>query len=248
MLSRFAIVISLLTLVDAVAAQAAVTKIAVLSTYLEGSAKDEVPSLIDDYILTAVQDIGSFEVVGPDDVNALLGFEKQKELLGCDDVTCMTDIAGALGVDKIVVFKVARVEDEWITTAKLLNVRETRVERRTTEMISGSATDLLRAVPGVVGKLFGLVPAAAVVKPGSERAAANTAATQQTDPAVTQPAVEGPIYTKWWFWGAIGAVAVVTTVVVLMSRSGSAPNDVIMTSGDSPPGGSGALMQSLVTF
>ncbi|MEE8408542.1 MAG: hypothetical protein V3T05_02960 [Myxococcota bacterium] len=247
MLSRLGALVFSVILVDGVAAQAAKTKIAVLSTYLEGSAKDQVPSLIDDYILTAVQDAGTFEVVGPDDVNALLGFEKQKELLGCDDVTCMTDIAGALGVDKILVFKVARVEDEWVTTAKLLNVRETRVERRTTEMILGTATDLLRAVPGVVAKLFGRDSAAGAIKPGSEATAARAATTKPIEPAVMQPAVEVPIYKNWWFWGAIGAVAVVTTGVVVVALSAPAGDDKNPVPLDNEVS-TGAIVQPLIAF
>ena len=46
-----------------------------------------MPRIVDDCVLTAAQEIGGFEVIGQDDVQAALGFERQKDLLGCDDTT-----------------------------------------------------------------------------------------------------------------------------------------------------------------
>jgi hypothetical protein len=48
----------------AVPARADVVRIAALAADIDKSAADEVPALIDDYVLTAIQGIGGMEVVG----------------------------------------------------------------------------------------------------------------------------------------------------------------------------------------
>lgn len=152
---------AVLTLVlSTTVANAAESKVAVLPTQFEESARGMVPKLFDDYVLTAVQNTSQAEVIGQDDINALIGFDQQKSLLGCDDMSCMADIGGALGVDKLIVIKIARLEQDWIATAKLINIREARVEQRASEFVRGDVKALLTGVPGIVGKLFGSAPAA----------------------------------------------------------------------------------------
>ncbi|MBI3178053.1 MAG: hypothetical protein HYZ27_00230 [Deltaproteobacteria bacterium] len=136
------------------AAAAEKAKIAVLPAQMEASAKGMVPKLFDDYLLTAVQNAGDFEVIGQDDINALIGFEKQKQLVGCDDVTCMADIGGALGVDRLVIVQIARLKNEWVSTAKLVNIRQAKVESRSSDFVAGDTKALLEAVPSIVRKLF----------------------------------------------------------------------------------------------
>jgi hypothetical protein len=137
------------------AAAAEKVKVAVLPIQIEESAKDQVPELIDDYILTAVQKIGLFEVIGQDDINAMLGFEEQKDLLGCEDTSCFAAIGGALGVEKLISVRVARTEQEWATSAKLIHiVGDPKVEARAIQFVPGRASDLLRAVPSIVRKLI----------------------------------------------------------------------------------------------
>jgi hypothetical protein len=131
------------------------TKIAVVPTQLESSAKGMVPDLFDDYLLTAVQNTSQAQVIGQDDIGAMLGFEKQKDLMNCDDTSCMADIGGALGVDKIVSVKVARLGEDWVATAKLINIKTTRVEARVNEIVAGDTKALLQAVPRLIAKLFG---------------------------------------------------------------------------------------------
>jgi hypothetical protein len=138
----------------ATTASAEKPKLAVLPSQIEESAKDQVPELFDDYLLAAVQNAGDYEVIGQDDINSMLGFEQQKELFGCDDVSCMADIGGALGVDRLVVVKIARLENDWVTTSKLINITEARVESRSSDFVAGDTKALLQAVPHIVGKLF----------------------------------------------------------------------------------------------
>src|SRR5512141_2191074 len=98
-------------------------KLAVLPTAFDKSSEGMVPKLFDEYVLSAVQNAGDYEVIGQDDIAALMGFEKQKDILGCDDASCIASIGGALGVDRIIAVKIARLEADWVVTSKLINIK-----------------------------------------------------------------------------------------------------------------------------
>jgi hypothetical protein len=137
-----------------VAQAAQLPKIAVLPVQLDPSAKDKVPALIDDYLLAAAQDVGTYQVIGPDDINAMLGFEKQKNMLGCDEASCFAELGGALGVDEIATLRVARLENDWVVTGKLIDIRRTVVVRRVSEFVPGETRNLLEGLRPIVGKLL----------------------------------------------------------------------------------------------
>lgn len=130
-------------------------KLAVLPAQFDETAKGQVPDLFDDYLLTAVQnESAGLQVIGQEDISAILGFEQQKDLFDCADTSCMADIGGALGVDRIVVVKIARLNNDWVTTAKLINIRAARVESRVNQIVSGSVKNLLESVGALAQDLF----------------------------------------------------------------------------------------------
>jgi hypothetical protein len=62
-------------------------------------------------------------VITPSEIQALLGVERQKQLLGCSDEgsSCMTELAGALGVDGLLTGTVARVGRGFQVNVKVLD-------------------------------------------------------------------------------------------------------------------------------
>ncbi len=76
-------------------------------------------------ILTVeISDLGQFKVITSRDLEAILGFEAQKDLLGCDEATCIAEIGGALGVERIVAGHIGRVGSTFVVSIKVLNVLE----------------------------------------------------------------------------------------------------------------------------
>lgn len=151
---RNALLMAVLVFASTLPAYAGEMKIAVLPTQFDKSSQGMVPKLFDEYVLAAVQNSGDYEVIGQDDIAALIGFEQQKDILGCDDASCIANIGGALGVDRVIAVKIARLDTDWVVTSKLINIRSTRVEARTSDMIEGNVKALLGAVPAIVDKLF----------------------------------------------------------------------------------------------
>lgn len=86
-------------------------------------------TLMDDLLLAELQSSG-FDALGPGDINAMLGFERMKEASGCDDLSCVAEIGGALGVDYLTTGKLGRLGDSLLVTLQLLDVRGVRVLAR----------------------------------------------------------------------------------------------------------------------
>ncbi len=61
-----------------------------------------------------------FKVMTERDVSTLLGVERQKELMGCSDNSCITEMIGALGVDGLVMGDVALLTDKYTISVKVL--------------------------------------------------------------------------------------------------------------------------------
>jgi hypothetical protein len=142
------------TLVSLVMIAAGPQRLAVLPVQADQDARAALPGVIDDYILTAAQQVGAFSVIGQDDINTLIGFERQKEILGSEDVSCFAEIAGALGVDLLAVVRVSCLGTGWAVAGKLIDLRAAAVARRTTQEVAGDANALLSAIPGFMHGLL----------------------------------------------------------------------------------------------
>ncbi|MFC1609834.1 PEGA domain-containing protein [Myxococcota bacterium] len=89
----------------------------------------EIGRILDELLLKAVDDRGIYDVVSTDEINALLDFEKQKELAGCNDVTCFAEIGGALGVEQLILGSISKLGDQIIVSLKLVNVSGMKIQR-----------------------------------------------------------------------------------------------------------------------
>lgn len=117
-----------------------------------GTVANEVAFVMDEVLLSELQASG-FEAIGPDDINAMLGFEKVKDAVGCDDAGCIAELGNALGVGYLVAGKVAGVEDSMVLTLKIIDVQETRVLARANRIADGGQATLPRIIGEAVQEL-----------------------------------------------------------------------------------------------
>lgn len=89
-----------------------------------------VTDVLDNTLAVAVGAGGDFRVLSPSDINALLGVERMKDALGCDDVSCAVDIGGALDAELILTGSVGRLGDKLAINLVLVNARTTTVDGR----------------------------------------------------------------------------------------------------------------------
>ncbi len=151
------------------AAAAAKERIAVAPVAIDRVARPHVPAIINEAVLSAVQETALYDAVGLADIDALLGHEKTKDLLACEDAVCTRDLAGSLDLDRLLALSVALVDGKWFLSGKLIHVRAMHVERRHTRLLGGDTAALFDALPVFVRELVGLLP------PGQAKATAQIA-------------------------------------------------------------------------
>ncbi len=88
------------------------------------------------------------------EIASLLDLERQRQLLGCSDEGCIGQIAGALGVAKIVSGQIGRVEHAYILTLQLLDARTGKVDARLARTIP-QGEGLVNATKAAVTDLIG---------------------------------------------------------------------------------------------
>lgn len=82
-------------------------------------------ALVSEHLATQLIAQG-LRVSTPRDISAVLGLERQKQLLGCGDDSCIAEIAGALGVSDVVNGELARVDDGFRLLVKVISAANGR--------------------------------------------------------------------------------------------------------------------------
>ncbi len=114
----------------------------------------ELGPLLTEVLTTEVADLGFINVVTSGDIDAVLGFSKVQEDLGCTEQACMAEISGALGVDTILQAQIGRVGATYVVSLKLINIKTFSVVRRFVRNIRGDEDVLLQAIKDAVVELF----------------------------------------------------------------------------------------------
>ncbi|RMG12682.1 MAG: hypothetical protein D6729_16170 [Deltaproteobacteria bacterium] len=112
-------------------------------------------ALIDGEVTGALRDTQRYQVVSQNDVRTLLGIEAQRQLLGCEEESCLSEIAGALGAEEVVVGTSVHLEHRTQVRLKRIDTTEARVLRD----VAVSATSLDELLELVRRAAFDLVDA-----------------------------------------------------------------------------------------
>lgn len=150
-------------------------RVAVPDIRVTGTAKEDWVEGLSTLILSEAGQQPGLEVVGSADMRAILGFEAERQLLGCGGGSCVAELAGALGVDYLLVSEVTKVGSQWILAMSLLDAKRGRAvyraNRRMTdgERLVDAAVDLVHEV---LGALPGVAPAPVARRGGGRTALA----------------------------------------------------------------------------
>ncbi len=134
--------------------QAAPTKLALLELLAQGVPADLADNLTQTAALELKQ-IPGVSVISKDEIRALLQLEAEKQLLGCDQISCLAEIGGALGVRFLVAGSVGLVGSTYVINLKLINIVQAQTDNRVAESFVGDSAQLLRATRAAVRALVG---------------------------------------------------------------------------------------------
>lgn len=94
-------------------------------------------------------------VLSGDDVSALLTHEQQKQLLGCDDSACFSELGRAMASDELVTSSVGKLGKSWVLYVRRIDVQKAAVVRQVDRRLKKKRPDdLVDALPAVVTELF----------------------------------------------------------------------------------------------
>jgi hypothetical protein len=113
------------------------------------------------------------QVIAGSDLSALVGLEKQKQLLGCSEGICLAEIGGALGVHFLLSAEVSHIGTVWLLSLALLDVAKARAVER----VARKAPDMTGLVAAASEATGALVTAIA------PRKAASTGPAAEAQPA-----------------------------------------------------------------
>ena len=103
-------------------------KLAVLDLVDQGVGPEAAKSLTD--IVTAtLTELGVLDVLSRGDLQQMVAFEEQKQLMGCDSdgTACLAELGGALGVAMLTTGTVGKVSDTYIVNLTLIDSRTVTV-------------------------------------------------------------------------------------------------------------------------
>ena len=101
-----------------------------------------------------IQALGVYDnVVAGRDIATMVGFERQREMIGCDHAECLVELGGALGVDRLVSGHVAKLGETFVVQIKLINITEQKTEARVYQTVKGKEDILIQTIKDSVKKL-----------------------------------------------------------------------------------------------
>ncbi len=165
------------------------------------------------------------DVVSKGDIAAMIGFEKEKQILGCsDDSKCLAEIGGALGVDYMLTGQVGLIGSRYRISLLLVDSKKAKVAARSARFCDRNEDALAQAAQETVAELLAAIPrpeipAAAAPVAAAPRSAAPPAAVAAA-PVSQMVVKKGPNRTGAWIaFGASGACVLGGVLLGLSAKS-----------------------------
>jgi hypothetical protein len=123
-------------------------KVVVPGVYAYEGVPKGAEGVLSDLLLNALLSRHNIQALGPADARAMLTAEQQRSLLGCNDETCMAELAGALGADWLIGGSVGKLDDLYVLSIQLIDARKAKVTSRATATLKN-----LKVAPARIGPL-----------------------------------------------------------------------------------------------
>jgi TolB-like protein len=181
------------------ASAAGKTKVAVTDIKNVQGVQAGTATILSDIVVSEVARAG-YDVVSQSDINAMIGFEKQKKVLGCvDDSSCLAEVGGALGVDYMLAGQVGQIGTRYRISLLLVDTKKARVAARSAQFCDQNEDALAKAAESTVRELVkgipvtvGLPPAVAQPAPATPSKAAPAAGGAAVAAAAPPPQLKTP--------------------------------------------------------
>jgi hypothetical protein len=142
--------------------------VAVMEFASKGGVSQKQMDALGDLLANEIREMGNFRVIGKADIRAALDLESQKNMLGCNDASCIAEIGGALGVRWVVVGNISLFGDTYLLNLKIMDVEKIRVAKGISRKVTGGESSLIDALATAAREL--IEGAVEQLQPGGELA------------------------------------------------------------------------------
>jgi hypothetical protein len=171
---------------------AAGPKYAVMPVATNEVVTEKSASLLTETLAAELRQQTAADVVTPRDLGNALSVEKQKQMLGCQSDSCMSEIAGAFGADQLLVGDVAQLGDSLLVQLRLLDAHRSKVIAQTRRRFRhGSLDDLLDALPSMIAEVIAQPAAGGKAAPAAAQEGEAKEQPAEKKAAVREPAEAG---------------------------------------------------------
>jgi hypothetical protein len=185
-------------------ASPAVPRIAVLDVKARvGVTTELAQGITDDLVVEVRRQAKGMQIISAEEIRSMLGFAQQKQKLGCQEMSCLAEIGGALGADLLVIGTLGKFGATYLLSLQLIETRAAKVKQQASLKLTGKSDDeLLEAVSKAVEQLF---PPAVVPAP--------VAATTAPIAVVSEPVAPKKSHILPWTLIGVGAASAVVAAV-----------------------------------
>jgi hypothetical protein len=172
------------------AAHPAQPKIAVMDVVIKSGAPAGAGQVLSEAIVAEVRKRSpNAQVLSAEEIRSMIQVEGEKQQLGCHsekELACLTEIGGALGVERVVIGSLGRLGKTYVYSLKLVDVTKAQVLRSgSLELKTQEDDELLSATTKLVAQLF---PGPNLEAPANMTESAPITSEPAPAAAVTQPA------------------------------------------------------------
>jgi hypothetical protein len=125
--------------------------------------------IVEDSLLAELRKLQRASVLSMDEVKTLLDHEAQRQLMGCDEGSCLAEIAMALGADSLIIGGVTKVDNHVVVSLRRMEPQSASVVQSYNQQLTwADGEELLAAIGPAVEALFPELP----LKAGQQRGVA----------------------------------------------------------------------------
>ncbi len=126
----------------------------------EGVSQDFARTLSELMVIEVRRVATGQRVFGAEDIKAMVGFQRQKSLLGCEDASCLAELGGALGAQEIVTGTLSILGDDFVLVVRRLDVARVQVIAETTANVPRAKPAKMQGtVRAAVDEIYGIAAA-----------------------------------------------------------------------------------------
>jgi hypothetical protein len=144
----------------------------------------KVAGVVYDALLAEVRKLDRISAISMAEIGEMLSVEQKRQLLGCDQESCLAEIAGAMGVDDLVTSDISTLGDSRMFTIRRIDMVHAAVKGSVTKRLkAGNGEELLSAIGPALEELYPEYP----LRAGRQRGVAPAVEARLNPPPLPKP-------------------------------------------------------------